>query len=147
MELDAAKKCFSYLKNSDLKIDIFISDRHKSIAKWIRQSEMNTHHYHDIWHVNKSIQKKLAKCSKEKGCEILKEWLKGIRNHLYWSVQSTRLEYSELIIAKWKSTVRHIANKHDGHDDNLFPKCVHDEDLEEREWIKMGKIKMVLFCI
>ena len=39
-----------------------------------------------------------------------------------------------------KSTVRHIANKHEDHPDDLFPKCAHDSDLEDRGWIKMGKI-------
>ena len=146
MELDAAKKCFSHIKDCDLKIDVFVSDRHKGIAKWIRQSEKSTDHYNDIWHVNKSINKKVFKASKEKGCEVLKDWLTGIRSHLYWCVQSTRLGYAELITAKWKSTVRHIANKHEDHPDDLFPKCVHDSDLEDREWIKMGKICSNRIC-
>ena len=112
MELDAAKKCFNHIKDCGLKIDVFVSDRHKGIAKWIKESEKNTDHYNDIWHVNKSINKQVFKASKEKGCEVLKDWLEGIRSHLYWCVQSTRLGYAELIAAKWKSTVRHIANKH-----------------------------------
>ena len=146
MELDAAKKCFSHIKDCDLKIDVFVSDRHKGIAKWIRQSEKSTDHYNDVWHVNKSINKKVFKASKEKGCEVLKDWLTGIRSHLYWCVQSTRLGYAELITAKWKSTVRHIANKHEDHPDDLFPKCAHDSDLEDREWIKMGKICSNRIC-
>ena len=83
MELDAAQKSFAYLKQEGLRVDIFVSDRHKSIAKWIRTSEKDTQHFNDIWHVNKGINKQLRLASKESGCEILKSWLKGVRNHLY----------------------------------------------------------------
>ena len=105
MELDAAQKSFAYLKQEGLRVDIFVSDCHKSIAKWIRTSEKDTQHFNDIWHVNKGINKQLRLASKESGCEILKSWLKGVCNHLYWSVQSTKLGFGELIEAKWKSTV------------------------------------------
>ncbi len=36
------------------------------------------------------LSKKIVKAAKEKGCEILLYWVKGIRNHLYWSAMSTR---------------------------------------------------------
>ena len=79
MELDTAKKCFNHIKNCGLKIDVFVSDRHKGIAKWTKESEKNIDHYNNIWHVNKSINKQVfKKASKEKGCEVLKDWLKGI---------------------------------------------------------------------
>ena len=106
MELDAAKRCFSHLKQAGLKVDVFVSDRHKGIGKWIWTEEQETQHFNDIWHVNKGINKVLRKTSKEKGCEIIGEWTKGIRNHLYWCVQSTQLGFGELIVAKWQSTVQ-----------------------------------------
>lgn len=46
--------------------------------------------------------------------------------------------FEELILAKWKSFMRHVSNKHDDHPDTLFPKCAHEE-LEPRVWIKIGK--------
>jgi hypothetical protein len=143
MEIDAAKNCFMFLKKEGLTIDIFVSDRHKSIAKWIRSSEQ-TKHFYDIWHVHKSINKKLRQASKESGCEIIGKWLKSVRNHLYWSVQSTNLGFSQLIEAKWKSTVRHMANKHVQHPDELFSQCAHAE-LEPREWIKMGNTFSLMY--
>ena len=76
MELEGAKRSFNFLKGSGLKMDIFISDRHKGIAKWIRSKQKETKHFNDIWHVNKSINKQLRKVSKEKGCEIINDWLK-----------------------------------------------------------------------
>ena len=47
MELFGAKRCFKFLKNAGFKIHSFISDRHRSIAKWIRESEPQTRQYHD----------------------------------------------------------------------------------------------------
>ena len=46
---------------------------------------------------------------------------------------------NDLVLAKWKSLIRHIANKHEDHPDLLFPKCMHEE-LDRRKWIKIGKI-------
>ena len=137
MELEGAKRSFNFLNESDLKMDIFISDRHKGIAKWIKTKQKGTKHYNDIWHVNKSINKQLRKLSKEKGCEIINDWLKGIHRHLYWSAQTTIPSFEDFIVAKWKSTVRHMTGKHEDHPDPLFTTCGHEE-LEERKWIPMG---------
>lgn len=140
MELEGAKRSFQFLEKSGLTMDVFISDRHKGIAKWIRNEKKETKHFNDIWHVNKSIAKQLKMAGKEKGCEIINEWLGGIRRHLYWSAQTTILGFEELIIAKWKSTVRHMANKHDNHPDALFPSCAHGQ-IPERKWIPIGNLK------
>ena len=50
-----------------------------------------------------------------------------------------------MILAKWKSVIRHVANEHDEHPDPLFPKCVHGEELS-RNWIKVGKV-CVCVCV
>ena len=77
MELEGAKRAFSFLESVGLSISVFISDRHRGIAKWIRECKPSTAHYFDIWHVAKSIGKTILKLSKEKGCEKIKEWMKG----------------------------------------------------------------------
>jgi hypothetical protein len=56
MELEGAKRSFNFLNESGLKMDIFISDWHKGIAKWIKTKQKGTKHYNDIWHVNKNKQ-------------------------------------------------------------------------------------------
>lgn len=139
MELFGAKRCFEFLKNSGLKINTFISDRHRSIAKWIRDSEPETTHFHDFWHVAKSITKKLLAASKERGNEIISAWMKGIKNHLYWCAMSTTQGFGDLIVAKWKSILDHISNKHADLPDPLFDKCAHG-DIEPRQWIPKGNI-------
>ena len=123
--------------NAGLTITSFISDRHKGIAKWIRESQPETSHSNDLWHVCKGLTKNIFKGSKEKGFEVLKLWLKGISKHLYWCALSTKQGFGELIVAKWRSLMHHIANKHDEHPNQLYNKCAHGE-LEPREWIPIG---------
>lgn len=137
MELAGAKLCFKYLKDSGLQISSFISDRHRGIGKWIRESQTETQHFHDLWHIVKGMSKKVIKISKEKGNEKLQVWLKAIRSHLYWCVLSSKQGYGDIILAKWKSVVRHISNKHVDHPDPLYANCAHGP-LEPRDWIKPG---------
>ena len=138
MELLGAKKCFERLQKENIDVSVFVSDRHTGIAKWIKDHQTSTRHFYDIWHVARSICKKIAQAAKEKGLGRLQHWIKGIRRHLYWCILSTRRGFGALIYAKWTSIMRHVADKHDGHDNPLFPKCKH-QDLERRKWIKIGR--------
>ena len=138
MELVGCQRGIEFLKNKEVPISVFVSDRHTGIAKWIRDSEKQLKHYFDIWHVARTITKKLLKAGKEKDCERISEWASSIRNHLYWCVTSTKEGFHELIEAKWKSVIRHIANEHENHPDPLYKNCKH-EKLRKRHWIKNGK--------
>jgi solute carrier family 8 (sodium/calcium exchanger) len=84
-----------------------------------------------------SLTKKLLKATKEKGCEVIKDWMKGIRRHMYWCATSTVPGFGDLIKAKWNSFMRHVADKHTEHPDPLFKSCKHDS-LQPRKWIKIG---------
>jgi solute carrier family 8 (sodium/calcium exchanger) len=139
MELEGAKWSFSIIKDIEkLPIKTFVSDRHRGIGKWMRTTQKDTTHYYDIWHQAKSTVKKVLKASKEKGCEILAEWTKSIRNHLYWCATSSRAGFSSLIEAKWLSFMRHVNNEHDGHPNALYEKCHHAEITEAKKLIKVG---------
>ena len=138
-ELEGAKRSFKSLANEGIDIETFVSDRHRGIAKWIRLEHKNTTHYYDIWHVARSVAKKLLKASKEKGYEIIGNWMEGIRRHMYWCATSTKAGFRALIKAKWLSFMRHVTNKHTDHPDPLFSSCKHAE-LEPRKWIKIGTV-------
>ena len=141
MELQGAVQFCSFLKDAGLSIMNFVLDRLRSIAKWIRENQPGTSHFFFyffyIWHVARSICKKMLQVSKEDGCEKIKEWTKGVQRHLYWCATSTRQGFKELILAKWKSLIRHINNKHDKHPDPLFTESAHKK-LARRKWIKNG---------
>ncbi|KAM7428204.1 hypothetical protein ABFA07_020777 [Porites harrisoni] len=148
MELKGCQDCFAFLKAAGLTIALFVSDRHRSITKWIREQQPATKHFFDIWHVAKSVSKKLLQVGKESGCELLVKWQRAIKNHLHWCATSTKLGFGELILAKWKSIVRHVCNKHDNHPDPLFRQCVHGPT-SRRYWLKKGtnvynKMKQIL---
>ena len=83
MELLGVQRCFEFLTKKGVTPSSFVSDRHKSVAKWLRESFENVAHYYDIWHVARTIIKKLTKAAQEKDCEIIKGWMTSIRNHLY----------------------------------------------------------------
>ena len=141
MELEGAKRSFDEIKGKEkLPIKTFVSDRHRGIGKWMRTMQRDTTHYYDIWHQAKSTVKKVVKASKEKGCEILAEWAKSIRNHLYWCATSSKAGFSALIEAKWLSFMRHVNNEHDGHPNALYDKC-HHGDLTET---KVDKSRLVI---
>ena len=138
MELKGARDSFAFLKAAGLAFAVFISDRHRSIAKWIREQEPETEHFFDIWHVAKSVTMKLLKVGKESVCELRVKWQKAKKNHLHWCATSTKLGFGELILAKWKSIIRHVCNKHNHHPDPLFKQCVHGA-LSRQYWLKKGE--------
>ncbi|KAK2562628.1 hypothetical protein P5673_014316 [Acropora cervicornis] len=72
-ELEGVKRCFGYLQQLGVTTGVFISDHHRGIAKWIRENCPGTTHFYDIWHVARSVTKKLLAASKEKGCEIIQD--------------------------------------------------------------------------
>ena len=138
MELEAAKLCFDHLRKSDLEIPVFVSDRHRGIAKWIRESHPTITHYFDQWHIAKSVVKKMLAVSKKKGCKRIAKWITAVKHHIYWCSTTTKEGFQKLILAKWKSFIRHVANKHTDHPDPLFPECAHKELEKRRKWIKVG---------
>ena len=56
-ELEGVKRCFGFLQRLGVKIGVFISDRHRGIAKWIRENCPGTTHFSDIWHVAGQLPK------------------------------------------------------------------------------------------
>ena len=54
MEFMAFKLCMDYLITYGLSITTFTSDRHTSIAKYMRDVLKSIVHYFDIWHLKKS---------------------------------------------------------------------------------------------
>ena len=125
MELKGCQDCFAFLKAAGLTIALFISDRHRSIAKWIREQQPATEHFFDIWHVAKSVSKKLLQVGKESGCELLVKWQKAI------TICTGVLPPPSLL--------RHVCNKHDNHPDHVFRQCVHGPT-SRRHWLEKDEL-------
>ena len=51
MELEGLRRAITRSKGDGLEIGTLVTDRHRQIAKWIRETIPDTAHYFDIWHV------------------------------------------------------------------------------------------------
>ncbi|KAK3107593.1 hypothetical protein FSP39_017919 [Pinctada imbricata] len=140
MEKEGLRRSMLQLQSKNIKIDTFVSDRHPQINKWVRENMEGTTHYFDVWHVAKGLKKKLFALSQQKECSDLQRWIKSIINHLYWVAATSKGETDQMMLAKWKSILNHVANIHTGHS-NLFPSCQHGP-LEgadrQKKWLKPG---------
>ena len=55
MEYMGFQRSMTYLTECGIKISTFISDRHTSIAKHMRERLKEVTHYFDLWHLKKSM--------------------------------------------------------------------------------------------
>ena len=56
MEKEGLVRSVEKLQENGLIIGQLITDRHRSIAKWIREELPQVTHYYDVWHIAKGIQ-------------------------------------------------------------------------------------------
>ena len=82
IRLQGQRHLLTLLTVAGLSIPIFVSDRHRDIAKWLRECHPNVQHFFDQWHIAKSVVKKMIAASKEKGCEKIAKWTTGLKPHL-----------------------------------------------------------------
>lgn len=55
MEKEGLVRRVKKLTDYGLSIDVLVTDRHRQIAKWIRENLSNVTHYFDVWHVAEGI--------------------------------------------------------------------------------------------
>lgn len=139
MELEGFKRLQAFLASNGLDVGKLITDRHLQLAKYVRENSPTILHTYDVWHLAKSVQKKIHALAKQKGFEDLLVWERSITNHVYWVASSTKDEEGDLREAKWTSLVNHVQGIHEGHSE-LFPRCLHGDLQGERprKWLKTG---------
>jgi hypothetical protein len=54
MEMLWFKQCMDSLLVCEIVFDAFITDRHSSIAKYMRENLAHIKHYFDLWHLKKN---------------------------------------------------------------------------------------------
>lgn len=144
IEFMAFKEAFTYLLTTGMIVKSFISDRHVSIAKWMREecskkcNELGkpvVNHFFDLWHIGKKIQKLLTKLSKEKNCEIIGRWKKACVQHFYWAVTSTQECLGQVKLAKFQAFLSHVTNKHKDLPNRLFSACAHGNIITPKLWM------------
>lgn len=134
MELEGLKRCLNYLLPL-ASVHSITTDRHPSVQKYLRDCCPDILHYFDVWHIAKSVKKKIEAISKRRNCSILAHWAQAISNHLYWCAASSDGN-GDLVLAKWLSILNHVCDIHSGHGE-LYNDCMHGL-LEPRLWIQVG---------
>ncbi|KAK7930520.1 hypothetical protein WMY93_006915 [Mugilogobius chulae] len=139
MEKEGLKRSLTLLESKSVQIDYIVTDRHTQVQKFLR--DRGTTQYYDVWHLVKGLSKKLDALSKNKECEIVKKWLPGIKNHMYWAAASSKTGPEK--VAKWTSLVNHVQDVHT-HEDPLFPKCEHAVKVsrDPHKWFKPGTMAL-----
>ena len=54
MEKEGFIRGVKFFEDQDLDIKLLVTDRHRAIAKWIREKLPDVEHKYDVWHVAKS---------------------------------------------------------------------------------------------
>ncbi|XP_071818894.1 uncharacterized protein [Apostichopus japonicus] len=67
MELEALKRGLQFFEENQVEVASLVTDRHRSVAKYLRE-EQDLTHYYDVWHVAKGVTKKLQQLAKKKTC-------------------------------------------------------------------------------
>ncbi|XP_071505513.1 uncharacterized protein [Diadema antillarum] len=138
MELEGYQRMHSYLTSKGLTIGKLVTDRHRQLAKHVREATPEICHMYDVWHVAKGVQKKVHALAKRKEGEVVAQWVQSITNHVYWVAASTKDEEEDLRVAKWSSLRNHIRGIHHGHSD-IFPSCLHEDYGDRRKkWLRPG---------
>ncbi|KAG0445395.1 hypothetical protein HPB47_015831 [Ixodes persulcatus] len=135
MEKQGFIRSLKFLKTKDIKVRSLTTDRHRSIAKHMREVEPEVVHYFDMWHVSKSIKKAITAASKAPGCSALDVWVQAAANHMHWCATASRGNGHPLVEA-WASIARHVADIQNGHG-GLYATCLHGPQ-DDVEWLSPG---------
>lgn len=97
-------------KNQNFNIKLFLTDRHKGIRFYIRTQHPEIQHEFDVWHLSKSLMKKMKTLGKKHENAYL--WKSSINNHLWWASQNCKGD-GQLLFEKFTSLLHHIKNEHE----------------------------------
>ena len=53
MEKGGFIRAVHFLEEQDLEVSVLVTDRHRQIAKWVRENLPSTDHRYDLWHMAK----------------------------------------------------------------------------------------------
>ena len=150
MEKEGLRPCLDKLLTEGVLVASTATDRHTGVASLMKKEYSFIEHQYDVWHMAKSVTKKLTKKAKAKYCGQLYPWIQSISNHLWWTAQTCDGDAqtcdgdAQLLVEKWKPILHHISNVHecDNEPEALFPKCMHptlsSEEERSKKWLRSG---------
>ncbi|KAG0419115.1 hypothetical protein HPB47_004353 [Ixodes persulcatus] len=132
MEKEGLIRCLAFTREKELSVQSLTTDRHRCIAKHMREKEPAVRHYFDVWHVSRSVKKGLSSASKSRDCGSNAEWVQPAVNHLYWCAVASRGD-PDLLVGAWTSMTRHVVDIHTDHP-GIYAQCLHDPD-RDGDWL------------
>ena len=128
-------------RGNNIKIDQITTDRQVQVRKYMNEEWKDICLQFDIWHVVKSVKKKLCALGKKKANRDLNGWIRSICNHL-WRSCATCDGDAELLKEKWTSLLHHIKNKHSWDSNKKFHRCLHEpltnDQQRTKKWLVEG---------
>ncbi|KAG0430920.1 hypothetical protein HPB47_022249 [Ixodes persulcatus] len=121
MEKEGLVRAFTSLQKLGVEVGTIVTDRHREVNAYLRINHPDVQHRFDAWHFAKGIKKKIDAVSRTKAHEVLRKWKSTIIRHLYWCARTSNGD-GDLVLAKWKSIMRHVIDVHI-HQDPLHPAC------------------------
>lgn len=141
MELEGLKRCLDHLQQEQVAIAKLATDRHVQVRAHMKKERPHIKHNFDVWHLAKSVQKKLSKKAQSKPCAALKPWIHSIITHLWWCAKTSQGNATDCV-ERWKSIVYHTANIHHWDECQHFHQCAHPpiprETERRKDWLKVG---------
>ena len=136
MEKVGLQTCLEEILTAGVPVTAVTTDHSPSVIGLMKTKFSHINHQHDLWHISKSIKKKLLALSKKKELACIADWVRSIINHLYYSAQNCQQD-SGLLIEMWLSILKHIIGVHSWHADHrhkrLLSRTHADEDGELQE--------------
>ena len=141
MEREGFKRCMEHIQGKGAKVKVVATDRHVSIKSDMKRNYPDVDHQFDVWHLAKSVTKKLTEKAKKKDCGDLFPWIKSVSNHLWWCADTCTAN-KELLWEKWISIIHHTANIHQLDSADLYHECPHppiSRDMARtKRWLRPG---------
>ncbi|KAG8431193.1 hypothetical protein GDO86_019268 [Hymenochirus boettgeri] len=149
MEKIAFQKCLRNLLSNNVDVKIVATNRNSRLKRLMASQYPEIKHEIDVRHLVKSISKQLMAASRKSKCPDIAYWIDTITNHLCWCARSCKGD-KDVIVAKWKSILFHIANKHNFKCLKRYTRCKHQElpwsDQLHTPWIQSSHKAHDVLC-
>ncbi|VDI15526.1 Hypothetical predicted protein [Mytilus galloprovincialis] len=137
MELIGFQRSLASIEAANLNVGVIVTDRHVQIRRAMKTDHSDKAHQFDVWHMSKSIKKKILAIKPKKLLAEIKPWIPSICNHIWWCSRQADGNPDKME-ETWKSLLFHISNRH-SFPGKIITKCGHppltEDALRKKKWL------------